>query len=599
MAAAPILVLSLGTQSLALGEFTRGTDGALTLRRYRRQEILADPAADDKRLPQVRLALRELRDALQIKSGTPISYALSGQMLFTRFVKVPAAAPERLAEMAGFEVQQNVPVAIDEIVWDWQVVVPKDAADDQAELILVAVKADALEELNDAVENAGFRPQVVDAAPMALYNAFRYNYPGLPGCSLLVDVGARNTNLVFVEPGRVFARSVPTGGTKVTEALAKEFGEAFAAAENRKKAGAYIALGGAYAEDKDPEIARASKVIRNAMTRLHAEIVRNVNSYRAQQGGTAPNRIYLCGGGVNLGFAREFFGEKFNVPVDFLNPFRNVAVAPSADLKRAGRDAHAIGELVGLALRSATHCPMELNLPPSSLVRARRDARRRPALALAGACVLLALGGWWFQLHRAADLKQEALAQVEGRVREMQGVEAQMKKSRADLASLQAQAAPLVAVANDREWWPKVVAELNARLPENFLWITSLEPTRGGAPLDFAKAEAPMGVAAGAPGGTAPGAPAPSPTPPGPPRKAVTPARPVIDGLRVRGLYLVNPAQDRVIVDYVQALATSPLFDLDLNNQAAIITKRSPQNATDWAFEYELQLKLKNPLPTP
>ncbi len=244
---------------------------------------------------------------------------------------------------------------------------------------------------------------------------------------------------------------------------------------------------------------------------------------------------------------------------------------------------------------------MELNLPPSSVVRARRDARRRPALALAGACVLLALGGWWFQLHRAADLKQGALVQVEERVKEMQGVEAQMKKSRADLAALQAQAAPLLGVANDREWWPKVIAELNARLPENFLWITALEPTRGGAPLDFAKPDAPLAAVAGASTGNAPGAPVASPSPSRPPQgsKAPAPAGPVIDGLRVRGLYLVNPAQDRVIVDYVQALAKSPLFDLDLNNQAAIITKRAPQNATDWAFEYELQLKLRNPLPTP
>ena len=34
---------------------------------------------------------------------------------------------------------------------------------------------------------------------MGLYNAFRYNYSDLTGCSLLVDVGARTTNLLFIE----------------------------------------------------------------------------------------------------------------------------------------------------------------------------------------------------------------------------------------------------------------------------------------------------------------------------------------------------------------------------------------------------------------
>ena len=46
---------------------------------------------------------------------------------------------------------------------------------------------------------------------MALSNAFRYNYSELSGCSLLIDIGARTTNLVFIEDKRVFSRSIPGG----------------------------------------------------------------------------------------------------------------------------------------------------------------------------------------------------------------------------------------------------------------------------------------------------------------------------------------------------------------------------------------------------
>ena len=35
---------------------------------------------------------------------------------------------------------------------------------------------------------------------MALYNAFRYNYSDVQGCSLLIDIGSRTTNLIFIEP---------------------------------------------------------------------------------------------------------------------------------------------------------------------------------------------------------------------------------------------------------------------------------------------------------------------------------------------------------------------------------------------------------------
>ena len=87
---------------------------------------------------------------------------------------------------------------------------------------------------------------------MALYNAFRYSYSDLSGCSLLVDIGARTTNLLFIEARKKFSRaSIPIGGSSITAAIAKEFGEPFAAAESRKKRDGFVSLGGAYAEPAD------------------------------------------------------------------------------------------------------------------------------------------------------------------------------------------------------------------------------------------------------------------------------------------------------------------------------------------------------------
>ena len=132
--------------------------------------------------------------------------------------------------------------------------------------------------------------------PMALYNAFRYNYSELTGCSLIIDIGARTTNLIFVETKKVFSRSIPTGGNTITAAIAKDFNEAFGAAEERKKRDGFVSLGGSYADPEDPDAARVSKITRNTMTRLHAEITRSVSFYRSQQGGAQPARVFLAGG---------------------------------------------------------------------------------------------------------------------------------------------------------------------------------------------------------------------------------------------------------------------------------------------------------------
>ena len=66
------------------------------------------------------------------------------------------------------------------------------------------------------MESTGLRTTVVDVATMSLYNAFRYSYSDLTGSSLLIDIGARTTNLLFIEPAKIFSRSAPIGGSSIT-----------------------------------------------------------------------------------------------------------------------------------------------------------------------------------------------------------------------------------------------------------------------------------------------------------------------------------------------------------------------------------------------
>jgi type IV pilus assembly protein PilM len=393
-AATRILSLNLGSQTIALGEFRAQPNGGLVLQNYRLCETPVDTATEGIRYTQLAATIRELLDQLKIKTTTNVNYAVAGQSVFARFVKLPAVDEEKIERIIGFEAQQNVPFPIDEVVWDYQLV--GGGTDEQVQVVLVAIKSDLLDEINGAVEASKLRTVTVDVAPMALYNAFRYNYSDLSGCSLLVDIGARTTNLLFIESARIFSRSVPIGGGSITAAIAREFDEPFAAAELRKKRDGFVSLGGAYAEPSDPDLARVSKIIRNTMTRLHAELMRSISHYRAQQQGNAPDRVFLCGGSASTPYMREFFQEKLQLSVSFFNPLRNVAVAESKLASDISRSAHLLGEVVGLALRTVTACPMELNLRPASVVRRQTLERRRVFFVLAAACFVLALVGWGF-----------------------------------------------------------------------------------------------------------------------------------------------------------------------------------------------------------
>ena len=583
-APARIISLNLGTQTIGLAEFHKADNGGLILNAYKQTEILSDPSAEAARLPQTRLAVSGLRDELKLKYS-PVNYAIAGQNIFARFVKLPTVAEEKVEQIIGFEAQQNVPFPIEEVVWDYQLV--GGNKDGQVEVVLVAIKADLLDDLNDVAQSGGFRTNVVDAAPMALYNAFRYNYSDLEGTTLLVDLGARTTNLIFIEPNKVFSRSIPIGGNTITSNLAKEFQESFASAEDRKRREGYVSLGGAYADDKNPEVAKMAKIIRNTMTRLHAEISRSINFYRAQQGGSQPARILLAGGTANLPYLREFFAEKFQLPLEYFNPLRNVTLTSHVPVDDVVKNAHMLGELVGLSLRSVNTCPMELNLRPSSVVRSQKISARRPYFVMAGACLLLALAGWWLYFLRATSIQSLVLGKVSGQVQAMQGFESKLNNTSTDIAKISSTADPLIQTIEARQYWPTLISEINYHQPERYVWVTLLEPTSGGKVINIDDPGKPLGssainAVAATNASTKPGA------------KTTVPS---IDGVHIKGLYLANDQQDQVVSEFVRNLAKSEFFKLDPRNENSIVTVRTPQDDKSWAFAYELQLPLSHPLP--
>jgi type IV pilus assembly protein PilM len=564
-----ILSLNLGSQTVGLAEFKTGQKGGLVLNSYQTRELMADPAADASRHAQAKLLMQEMVAGMKLK-GQRVNYSISAQQVFTRFVKLPSVGEEQVDQIVTFEAQQNVPYPINEVVWAYQLVDSGSAS--QVEVVIVAVKSDLLDEINGAVEHSSLQTSVVDVAPMAVYNAFRYNYSDVGGCSLVLDIGARTTNLIFIEPNKVFSRSIPNGGTTITTQIAKEFNEPFADAEARKRADGFVSLGGAYAEPDDPEVARLSKLIRNAMTRLHAEIARSITFYRSQQGGNAPERVFLSGGSSSLPYIREFFHEKLNLPVEVFNPMRNVTISGNVNAEQIGHQAHTLGELVGLALRGTSNCPMELNLQPASVIRREELAKRRPYLVLAAMSVLAILAGFWLYTDHAAKVTAAVTEGITPEINELRSLETKIKSARTEIAALVEQSAPLIQATEDRQYWLKVIDDINSRLPPEFVWVTGFE----------AKVENPKPVPASAKKKS--GGPAEKPPEP----------RTVV---QLKGLYLYNDRQASVVDDFVTKLEESPLYEVLKREEDGF--RRSVPNETDWAYEYEIPLALKGAIKIP
>src|SRR6266704_6483187 len=190
---ARIFTLNLGSQAISVADFRPQTGGGLVLRDYKRRDLAIENPGEPIRHAQITATIREILNELGIKSAN-VNYAVAGQSVFARFVKLPSVEEEKIDRIIGFEAQQNVPFPIDEVVWDYQLV--GGGSDEQVRVVIVAIKADYLEDINAAVEECGLRVEKVGIATTGLYNAVRYNDSEILGCSFLVDIGARATNFV-------------------------------------------------------------------------------------------------------------------------------------------------------------------------------------------------------------------------------------------------------------------------------------------------------------------------------------------------------------------------------------------------------------------
>lgn len=576
MADSSIAVINLGSQRIGGAVFGKTSGGDLILKRHAFVEMDGDPSLDVSRLPQLKVAVHELVSRLKIR-GKKVWCTVPGHPVFSRFVKLPPVQGDKLSQIVEFEARQNVPWQLDEVSWDYEVV---NDTDGEVEVVLAAMKSEPLNEMYEEVASCGINVVGVDVGPLALYNAFRYSYPDVDEPALVIDLGARSTNLVFVEGKRFFTRNLLVGGAAVSNAIGKEFGIGFAEAERQKCSQGFVALGGAVEDHPDEGVNAMSKVMRNSMTRLHAEVMRTITFYRSQQGGSAPKRVFLAGGGSATGYVAEFFGEKLKLPVEVFNGLRGVQLDRGVSAESAQVDAPALGELVGLALRSTGACPCEIELVPDAVASARDAARRAPALVLAGLCLMAALGAsiFWFKSgdaaiqNRAAALKNESshLADLAGKI---QILEAKQEE-------LRLRSSQLERAVTERSWWVRLLNELNQQFDNDLIWVTLIEPIKDGKPLT-----APLWGGESKSGGDSKS-------------KSAQPANPVYE-LRMQGLYRRNAeGEQKVVYDFAAKLAkleALKVADFE-NNRDKYVKVDTGVEEDRFAYHFEIKLPLSNPL---
>ncbi len=417
-----ILTLDIGASSLTLAEFSVGKGGA-TLLKYGMGALPGpfDPMGAVDVLPAALLGIARENGI----SPGKVAVSLPGQMAFPRTAEIQAKpGTERFDQLVRYEIEQNIPFPMDELVCDTHVIGETPAGDNS--ILIAAAKTDQVEAVTSAVSAAGFTPVRVGTAPFALVEVLAET--GVEGTPLVLDIGAKTTSLVIVENERIYNRSIAVAGNAVTKEIAQALGCSFEEAEQLKISQGYVSEGGV-SENEDEVADRASKACRAVMMRLGAEVSRSINFYRSQQGGAEPDRLYITGGTSLLPGVAEFFASSLGIEVETLNPFFAVSVSSQIDADTASADAVFLAPAAGMALQTARSPAIDIDLIPPSLVASRMQAAR--VWFVASGCAAAALAGVIFVsllLHGREILARQKEV-VEERVSSLREAERNAKKA--------------------------------------------------------------------------------------------------------------------------------------------------------------------------
>ena len=475
------LTVDIGATSIKLGEFEIDDAGQMTMTVFAYREY-EEELSEETRMGVVEGVLRQMLLESGVKARQTL-VSLSGQSALLRFGRISNMKNDKkqIRQLAEFEAKRNLPFALEDICLDYQLIAFDEQTEtsNSLEVMSVVLKRDLVEQYTQAIRNVGLRPILIDLAPVACYNSARANGLGETSSSLVVSIGGRSTNLLFIEGNRFFARSIPIAGYSITQQIAKEFGIGLPEAEELKRHHGFVDLGHTDNVGATSEAAtHIAKIIRNVMSRLHGEISRSINIYRSQQGGSMPTTIYLTGGSSILTYCDVFFSQKFDLKVEYFNPLTVVSLAPSIDREKLAAVAHMFGEVVGLAMRYVRSCPVEINLLPRKIMRQQRLSSKKPYFIAAMLCLL----AMTFVAERgskaAAEQSKERAEIYEGMVSPL---ESSFKKITGAISNADS-AIESVDTLNkfllERTKWPLIIEEIFRAKPAT-VWIDNITPIMG------------------------------------------------------------------------------------------------------------------------
>jgi type IV pilus assembly protein PilM len=340
-----VVGLDIGSSAIKLVELRERKAGEFHLQRLGVEALSPEAIVDGSIMDSSLVvdAIHKLNDQTKVKS-THYATSLSGHSVIIKKIQLPAMPQEELAESIQWEAEQYIPFDINDVRLDYVVLSEGEPGRDNMEVLLVAVKRDKVNDYVSVISQTGKTPALVDVDAFAVQNAYEVNYDLDPRKTVaLINMGAGVTNINILARGTtVFWRDISFGGNQYTDAIQKQLSLSFDQAEALKKG----------EKAGDSSLQDILPILRSVSDDLAQELQKTFDFFLATTSTEKIDQLFISGGSSRVVNLDTQLKERFSIPVEILNPFRQIDIAgASVSGEWLTDNAPSLAVAVGLAIR--------------------------------------------------------------------------------------------------------------------------------------------------------------------------------------------------------------------------------------------------------
>lgn len=232
---------------------------------------------------------------------------------FTTMLDFPDMSPGDLSKAVVFQAKQYVPLPLSEVVLDWMKV--GERQDEKGfkvqQILLISVPQETIKKYQTIFKSAGLNLKSLEIESLSLARMFGGSDP-TP--TLIVDIGSRSTNIIFLEYGVLkFNSQSDYAGSSLTQVLSTSLGINPLRAEELKRER------GITGTDQNYEL---STIMLPLLDVIINEVKKAIYKYEAQFPGSRNiERVMLSGGSANLLGIEKYIERELGVTTVKASPF--------------------------------------------------------------------------------------------------------------------------------------------------------------------------------------------------------------------------------------------------------------------------------------